>query len=67
MDPLGRGLDHQGGRGDRRWATTTATQVLEHVNKDAVKFQSNDRIVGDEVLPDIDGVLLVRKPPTPAF
>lgn len=46
--------------------TTTATQVLEHVNKDAVKFQSNDRIVGDEVLPDIDEVLLVRKPPAPA-
>ncbi|SIO65802.1 conserved hypothetical protein [Singulisphaera sp. GP187] len=45
--------------------TTSATQVLESVNKDAIKFQSIDRIVGTELLPDIDEVLLVRKPPAP--
>ncbi|AGA25684.1 YybH family protein [Singulisphaera acidiphila] len=43
--------------------TTSATQVIEPVNKDAVKFQSTDRIVGAELLPDIDEVLMVRKPP----
>ncbi|WP_406696958.1 nuclear transport factor 2 family protein [Singulisphaera sp. Ch08] len=45
--------------------TTSATQVIESVNKDVVKFQSNDRIVGADLLPDIDEVLMVRKPPAP--
>ena len=45
--------------------TTSATQVIEPVNKDAFKFQSNDRIVGTELLPDIDEVVMVRKPPAP--
>lgn len=45
--------------------TTSATQIVEPVNKDAVKFQSTDRVVGTEVLPDIDEALMVRKPPAP--
>lgn len=43
--------------------TTTATQVIEQLNKDAVKFQSKDRIVGEELLPDIDEAVMVRQPP----
>ena len=45
--------------------TTSATQVIEPVNKDAVKLQSTDRIVGTELLPDIEEVVMVRKPPPP--
>lgn len=45
--------------------TTSATQIIELVNKDAVKFQSTDRVVNAEQLPDIDEVLMVRKPPAP--
>ncbi len=44
----------------------SATQFLTLVNKDAVKTSSVDRIVGGEVSPDIDEVLMVRKPPAPA-
>lgn len=43
----------------------SATQWLTIVNKDAIKTSSVDRIVGDELAPDIDEVLLVRKPPAP--
>ncbi len=44
--------------------TTSATQVIEPVNKDAVKMQSTDRIVGTELLPDLEEVVMVRKPPS---
>jgi uncharacterized protein (TIGR02246 family) len=45
--------------------TTSATQIIEPVNKDAVKMQSTDRIVGTEPLPDIEEIVMVRKPPPP--
>ena len=28
-------------------------------------WQSRDRVVGDEVLPNIDEIVIVRKPPQP--
>jgi uncharacterized protein (TIGR02246 family) len=45
--------------------STSATQIIEPVNKDAVKLRSTDRIVGTEQLPDIEEVVMVRKPPSP--
>ena len=50
----------------RDGTANSATQFLTLVNKDAVKTSSVDRIVGDEVVPDIDEVLMVRRPPAPA-
>jgi uncharacterized protein (TIGR02246 family) len=43
---------------------TSATQTVTLVGKDAVKTSSIDRIIGGEVAPDIDEILMVRKPPT---
>jgi uncharacterized protein (TIGR02246 family) len=43
----------------------TATQVITVVNKDMAKWQSVDRTLGDEVLPDLDEYALARKPPKP--
>jgi uncharacterized protein (TIGR02246 family) len=43
----------------------SATQLITLVNKDAVKTSSVDRIVGGEIAPDIDEVIMVRKPPAP--
>jgi uncharacterized protein (TIGR02246 family) len=45
--------------------TTSSTQVIEPINKDSLKLRSTDRIVGTEQLPDIEEVVLVRKPPPP--
>jgi uncharacterized protein (TIGR02246 family) len=45
--------------------TTSSTQVIEPINKDSLKLQSTDRIVGTELLPDIEEVVMVRKPPPP--
>ena len=45
---------------------TSSTQVIEPINKDSIKLRSTDRIVGTELLPDIEEVVMVRKPPPPA-
>jgi uncharacterized protein (TIGR02246 family) len=45
--------------------TTSSTQVIEPINKDSLKLGSTDRIVGTEQLPDIEEVVMVRKPPPP--
>ncbi len=47
----------------RNGTPTSATQTVTLVGKDAVKTSSVDRIIGGEVAPDIDEVLMVRKPP----
>jgi uncharacterized protein (TIGR02246 family) len=44
--------------------TGTSTNVLVPAGKDAYVWRSRDRIVGDEVSPEIE-VKVVRKPPTP--
>ena len=41
----------------------SATQVLTIVGKDALKTSSFDRIIGGEIAPDIDEILMVRKAP----
>ena len=45
--------------------TTSSTQVIEPINKDSLKLGSTDRIVDTERLPDIEEVVMVRKPPPP--
>ena len=44
---------------------TSSTQLIEPINKDSLKMQSTDRIVGTELLPDIDEVVMVRSRPRP--
>jgi uncharacterized protein (TIGR02246 family) len=43
----------------------SATNVLTHVAKDRMTWQSRDRVVGDEVVPNIEPIVVVRKAPTP--
>jgi uncharacterized protein (TIGR02246 family) len=45
--------------------STSATQIFELVNKDVVKMRSAERVVGTELLPDTEEVVMVRKPPAP--
>jgi uncharacterized protein (TIGR02246 family) len=45
--------------------STSATQTLQKVNDDAIRFRSSDRMIGDESLAEIGEVLMVRKPPAP--
>jgi uncharacterized protein (TIGR02246 family) len=52
-----------GSTGDGR--PTSATQVISLVNKDAIRTSSTDRIVGGEIAPDVEDVIMVRKPPPP--
>ena len=44
---------------------TSATQVHTILNKDSVKTDSIDRIIGGQIAPDIVDVVMVRKPPQP--
>jgi uncharacterized protein (TIGR02246 family) len=44
---------------------TSATQIHTILNKDAVKTSSIDRIIGGEIAPDIEEIVMVRKPPQP--
>jgi uncharacterized protein (TIGR02246 family) len=45
--------------------TTSSTEVIEPINKDSLKMRSTDRVVGTELLPDIEETVMVRKPPSP--
>jgi uncharacterized protein (TIGR02246 family) len=45
--------------------TATATQVYTVVSPDLVRWKSVDRTVGDRVEPDVDELMMVRKPPRP--
>jgi len=44
---------------------SSATQIHTILNKDSVKTNSIDRIIGGEVAPDITDVVMVRKAPQP--
>ena len=46
--------------------TTSSTQIIESINKDSLKLRSTDRVVGTELLPDIEETVMVRKPPPPS-
>jgi hypothetical protein len=63
-------------RDDNRWVvkmtgvnregkTASSTNITTKVGKDRMTWQSRDRIVGDDVLPDIEEIPIVRKPPMP--
>ena len=41
----------------------SATQIVTIVGKDAIKTSSIDRIIGGEVAPDTDEIMMVRKAP----
>jgi uncharacterized protein (TIGR02246 family) len=45
---------------------TSATQIHTIINRDSVKTSSIDRIIGGQVAPDINDVVMVRKAPAPA-
>jgi uncharacterized protein (TIGR02246 family) len=45
--------------------TTSSTEFIESINKDSLKLRSTERIVGTELLPDIEETVMVRKPPSP--
>ncbi len=47
----------------RSGAPTSATQVVTLVGKDSVKTSSVDRVIGGEITPDTDEVIMVRKAP----
>ncbi len=45
--------------------TASATNVLTRVNKDRIKWASEDRTFGADVLADTEEITLVREPPKP--
>jgi uncharacterized protein (TIGR02246 family) len=45
--------------------TTSSTQFIEPINKDSLKLRATERIVGTELLPNIEETVMVRKPPSP--
>lgn len=45
--------------------SASSTNVLTHVGKDRMTWQSRDRVVGDDVMPNIEPVTIVRKAPSP--
>jgi uncharacterized protein (TIGR02246 family) len=49
----------------RDGSVASATNVTTRVAKDRMTWQSHDRVVGDEVLPNIEEIVIVRKPPQP--
>jgi uncharacterized protein (TIGR02246 family) len=44
----------------------SATQVLTFVNKGMARWQSVDRAIGGQAVPDVPEIILVRTPPKPA-
>lgn len=50
----------------RDGSPTSATQIHTILNKDSVKTDSIDRIIGGRIAPDITEVVMVRQPPPPA-
>jgi uncharacterized protein (TIGR02246 family) len=72
----GQGEGYWTRTGDNHWViksqgvlrdatATSATQTVTRENKDALKFSSTDRVVGGDFAPDIDEIVMVRKPPAP--
>jgi uncharacterized protein (TIGR02246 family) len=45
--------------------SASSTTVITFVNKDRMRWQSRDRVVGDQRLPDIKEISIVRRPPAP--
>jgi uncharacterized protein (TIGR02246 family) len=45
----------------------SATNVITMISKDRITWESRDRVVGGERMPDVDAVPVVRKPPKPTM
>lgn len=43
----------------------SSTNIITRLSKDRMTWQSRDRVIDGEVAPDIEPVLIVRKPPAP--
>jgi hypothetical protein len=43
----------------------SATVIMTRLSKDRLTWQSRDRVVDGEAMPDIEPVMIVRKPPAP--
>jgi uncharacterized protein (TIGR02246 family) len=54
-----QGVNHEGEVG-------SGTNVYTRVGKDRFAIASRDRIIGDEMVPDIENIIVVRVPPKPA-
>ena len=50
----------------RDGSPASATNVTTRVTKDRMTWQSRDRVVGDDLMPNIEEIVIVRKPPQPA-
>jgi uncharacterized protein (TIGR02246 family) len=50
----------------RDGSVASATNVITQVSKDRLTWQSHDRVVGDDLLPNIEEIVIVRKAPQPA-
>jgi uncharacterized protein (TIGR02246 family) len=44
---------------------SSSTTIITCVTKDRITWQSRDRVMGDERLPDVKEILIVRRPPAP--
>ena len=49
----------------REGKPASSTNVTTHVSKDRMTWQSRDRVVGGEAMPDSEQIPVVRKPPKP--
>ena len=50
---------------NREGKSASSTNVTTMAGKDRMTWQSRDRIIGDDVQPDIEEIPIVRKPPQP--
>jgi uncharacterized protein (TIGR02246 family) len=44
---------------------SSSTNVLTRATKDRMTWQSRDRVIGDDLMPNIEEISIVRKPPKP--
>ena len=65
VDPQRQPVDRQMTGTRRDGNVASATHVITQVTKDRMTWQSRDRVVGDELLPDIGEIVIVRRPPPP--
>lgn len=54
-----QGISHEGEPG-------SGTNVYTRISRDRFMIASHDRVVGKELVPDVEGIVVVRVPPAPA-
>lgn len=50
----------------REGKAASATNIIIRLSKDRMTWQSRDRVVGDDKMPDLQAIPVVRKPPAPS-